>query len=65
MTKENKLNAEKVNNTLYLADENYKISQNIPSGVDSFFGIYVSPDGNGMGTFENPLSDIEKAKNKK
>lgn len=62
--KENGLNIKTVNNTLYLSDKNYKIPQNIPFGVDSFFGIYVSTEGNGTGTFQNPVSDIKKAKNR-
>lgn len=61
--KENNLNVKKVNETVYLSKNTYKIPQNIPSAIDRFFGIYVSPSGKGTGGFNNPVSSMENAKN--
>jgi len=60
---ENGLNVKQVNDTVYLSEKTYNVPGDVPSGIDRFFGIYVSPDGKGMGSFKNPVSEIEKAKN--
>ena len=57
---ENGLKCSVVNNIVYLSEK--EVPLNVHSKVNTFFGIYVSAKGKGLGTIESPLSGIDKAK---
>lgn len=58
----NGLQAEEIDEVIYLCKKEYNLPKTIGKNLRKFFGIYVSPNSKGAGTKSKPCGSIESAK---